>query len=467
MNLKGYCGSGNYKEVFDYNFKNVDSIENCKIFRYLVSVLAKMTKINSSIIFLEIKKYIMDCQEYYPDRINIEEEKEDSLTFYLRNYYYLITHQFKNSKKIKDNEEKGASIIIDDFYSSSLSHFYGEDLVENLKKSKYNVLIKKWNRLVSVNIIILVKSFFGYVTSAYFILRIKKKHKIALKSFFLGFITSYFTGLTIKKKYRPKVIISGNDNGFDIIKAKSAQAEIVLIQNGLRGVLSDSSYKYSDYYFSITGNKGNLVREETGCNLGEIYSFGSIRLHHFLKGKDVVLETVKYDILYIDWGNLKDTDNIFSNYYDIREEYKIIKLLNQLAEKSNYKIAYHCRYEEEVTDLKELGLFSEKIVYLKNKDVKVYDAIIKSSVVLSSGSTVSVEAMALNKKVGFINFSGNVYLNYLFRDLNKELVECKIGSFVDYLEKVSSEEVDYSAYINQNANYILDFISVINKIMEN
>ena len=69
--------------------------------------------------------------------------------------------------------------------------------------------------------------------------------------------------------------------------------------------------------------------------------------------------------------------------------------------------------------------------------------------------------MALGKKVGFINMSGNSCLNYPFRDLDIEYNLNSRISFEEYVTNLFNKTDDYKAYILQNKKYTKDMVEII------
>jgi len=290
---------------------------------------------------------------------------------------------------------------------------------------------------------------------------ITARHNIDVTSYIIRFFNEFLAGSSIKKYLRPKMIISGNDNGCPVIKSKAAAPEILLIQNGERNYSSDSSFKYSDYYVSMGTGKYVEARQKTGNIFKNVLPYGSLRLHNFVKASsgDPRKSSRLYDIVWISNWNLVKHADIYRSFYPIEAEYSAIRLINQIS--SLYNVAYYGRYQGETEDLKKLGLFSENVAYIRREDKSVYESIQESEIVLSTGSTVNLEAMALGKKVGFVNLSGNPYINYTYKDLSIEYNNVSSIPFADFISGIRARTSRYEEFISQNTDFVRDLCSAI------
>ena len=290
------------------------------------------------------------------------------------------------------------------------------------------------------------------------------------------FFSNYLSGLKIGKECQPRLVISGNDNGFSRIKAKSAGADIVLIQNGIRPPVGDSAFSYADHYFSMAAKKITDLRMGTGCIFKNVYFFGSLRLYNFLRSGQGVSRNgqILYDFLFVQAFEIPyaPDEKFYGNFYSTNNEIKLIKEVNKLASCGELKIAFQFRGKSTLEELKKLGLFSERITYIINKQQSVYASVLASDVVMSPISTLSLEAMALNKKVFFVNLSGNPEIFQDYKDLGVEYKKPEgfdasgdktyLG---DCINEVRKQSKDYKPYIFQNPEYVRDFAAVIDIIL--
>ena len=135
-----------------------------------------------------------------------------------------------------------------------------------------------------------------------------------------------------------------------------------------------------------------------------------------------------------------------------------------MADSGKYRIGYQTRKSSEVNELKDLGLYSEKIHYIDGNKQNLYISLMKSDLILSVNSSVNEEALGIGKKVGFVNVVGNEYLNYNFKCLNNEYNSKSNIPFNQFVEGLMDRE-DLEKYNCQNFRYIDDLISVIAKII--
>jgi hypothetical protein len=67
-----------YKEIFDHNLKTIDHIQDVEIFSKFIAMLVDITHIDYCVILAELKRSLMICKEYYPERL-----REKSLNIFL------------------------------------------------------------------------------------------------------------------------------------------------------------------------------------------------------------------------------------------------------------------------------------------------------------------------------------------------------------------------------------------------
>ena len=147
--------------------------------------------------------------------------------------------------------------------------------------------------------------------------------------------------------------------------------------------------------------------------------------------------------------------------YSLDAECEAIKLLIAYAEKNSVKIAYQCQFNDEVRELEEMGLKSTNINYITQQDQSVYVTLSQSRIVLSPYSTICTEAMKLGKKVGFVNLSGNDYINYAFKNLDIEFNLRSRISFEDFINKIENWQGNYGDFAVQDQMYIHSLLKII------
>jgi hypothetical protein len=459
LNLTPYTGPDEFAERFDHNLKEISGIEDDELFKNFSHFLSEFSGIDDEIVLLDIKRHLMNNYEYRPHELDPKLSNMLLIPYVLLS---LLGHLSLKKKELID-------VLIDDICPEAIETFYGRELVSGIEKD-HILLFASLRRFRKSRITHIARFMPGYLRCYLMCRRITKKHGVDLRRYLSLFFLSFIYGLALREDHNPKLVVSGDDNGISVIKAKAAGCKILLIQNGLRGYTSDGTFKYCDHYIAMGGKKVTDIRKHLGCVFKNTYYFGSLRLHNFLMSKEAVgAGNIVYDMLFVDSGFLlqdgkPNYDGYFKKFYPLDAELELIKRIKNLAETCDLKIAHHCRENEKaIEDLKKLGLFSEKITYLLKKNESVYEASLSSGLVASAFSTVGLEAMALHRTVVFINLSGNKYVNYLFRDLGIEYTEKNKTPLVEYLNVVRMQEKNYGEYITQNSNYVYDLIAIVKK----
>ena len=404
----------------------------------------------------------MNNYSYFPYHLRV---KRGNLLLYVR---FIVAH-FLHSFKSKPRHSKEIDIIVDDWSNGVVSHFYGEEIISRLGQS-YRYDIIRFSRIRGVNLKHVFQQLFNFFKCMFLAESIIRKHKMDLREYVFAFFSEFMSGQAIRETYKPKLVITGHQNGFSSIKAKAAGAEIILIPNGLFGYFGDTSFKYADYFISIGAKYFIEAALKFGCVFKNIYSFGPLRVYNFnQKTKNREFKVI-YDLLWVGFGT-----DLLSNYsregYTIKAEHEAIKLINKYASKG-WKVAYHCRHEDDVEKLGELGLLSDKIDYLpptysktSKKTKNIYEAVRESGLIMSSLSGVCHEAYALGKKMAFVNLSGNSYLNYPYRSANVEYDLSSKTSFDEFVERIKNKNIDRKDYVEQNHNYIEDLFSIVDNVL--
>lgn len=458
IELVDYTLPKEYGKSFEANIIRINEISNDENLIKLVNILNDSTKIEKEIIFLDLKRFLMVFDEFRKKRL-YRWYWNYLILFVI--FLKLIIRMFKKFNLSKSD------VIIDDWSIGVIENFYGKEFITRIK-NLFSCSVLDFGKIFKINIIDSIKCSKGFIASYFYSLYLSSIYKKNIAYYVCWFFADYLSGLWIKKNLKPKIVVSGNDNGPNLIRTKAAGAKIILIQNGNRPPLSDSCFLYADCYFSMYGEKTNKMRiDMTKCLFKKAYSFGSIRFHNYYKKQ--AESKCYYDILYISTlsQNSSDYDNIYGHHYPLKSEYEAIRLFNDnIAKKNKYKIAYYCRYYEEEADLKSKGLYCDYIEYIPYEPGNVYNFIAKSEIISSSCSTACLEAMSLGKKIVLINLSENNYLNYYYKDLEIEYNNNITISLDKFFEEIKNREFNYKDYIVQNPKYIDDVIICIAQILD-
>lgn len=456
MTFKQYNKPSEYSETVRFNFNQIDGLEKNNNFIRLAGELSSATKIDYKIILITLKRFLMTSHEYYPDHLkrNIK-NRLISFSFIIWSIKTLI-----KSGRQAGKEKSG--IILDNWAYGVMDNFYGKYLVAELK-GHYKCKIIDFNYFNRIKIDNAIKYFPGFKNCLKINKLLQKSQKIDLSLYIYEFFKQFLTGLEIRELFRPEWIISGNDNGLSRVKAVSSGAKLLLIQNGSRLFTSDGCFLYSDIYISMGSGKFLESASERGCIFSRVFSYGSLRLYNYLNThnhKDDEDHEV-YDVLYVSAWHQSDWDKYY--HYSREAEEKNILLLIEAAENSNLRFAYRCRYDNEIEHLLKAGLVSDKIFYIPFRGINIYDTLIKSRLVLSAFSTSGLEAMGINKKVGFINQSGNQELNSVYSDLKIEYTGENENSLLEFIDKMLKRKIEYNDYIIQNQSFVKAVVKIIDK----
>ena len=455
VNLKRYADETTYVETFGDNLSSIKDLEKDPLIRDLIITLSQGSGIDCELVRIDLQRFLMHHLESSPGYL----EKKASNHLLLPLFFgYMLTRL-----SIRKNARTG--LMLDAWYSGSEDTFFGARMTSALKE-KHCCSILQFTKLKGIRPIDLFKSMPLYVKCIAKCGKISRTHNFDLSRYVGMFYVNYLAGLKIRKECASSLIISGNDNGFPLIKAKAAGAKVMLIQNGMRPYLGSSTFAYADHYFSMGAEKINEARKEMGCVFKNVYFFGSLRLHNFLSSEkgasDAGERRILYDIMFVDGFDLPGIDEAFEKIYSIENEKKLIGMLNDMASTGEFRIAFQLRGDKTVDDLKNFGLFSEHINYISGREQSIYTTLLSSEVVLTGLSTVGLEAMALNKRVCYANLSGNARIAYEYRDLNIEYREGP-GSLSDYIKELMKQDKDYRKYIIQNPRYVDDLLSIVDR----
>jgi hypothetical protein len=429
-----------------------------------VYYLSIISGIKRQVIFIDLKKFIAEQLEYYAAKTSPTSfvcEKIKGLNVLVK-----VSNMVKIFLKIimakKPDGSRPVDVLVDEWSPGVLDNFYGAEFFALLKRDFQYQTVSLSSKIPLGKLRILKYAlYFPFIYP--FALWLSKKHDINLWLYLMSFFTRMLWGFSLKDIYKPKIIISGNDNNFPSITGMAAGCKIYLIQNSEMCPCSVYSFRYADILFSM----GNLEKmdliEPTGCCFKQIKPLGSIRLHNSLRNKNNDKDVKLHDVLWISDLEIEndECDGIFSKYYPITAEYEAIKLLNFLAINTDLRIAYKCRTDEEKTFLSIREMLSDRIRVIGRSEENTYETICKAGLILSAHSSVIVEAMGMGKKCGYVNLSGNKYINYGVRNLNLEFTSNSGEGFISYVNKITNSTPDYKGLYRQDEKYIESMFNII------
>lgn len=454
--LKEYSLPKEYPRDYSYNFHAVNGIQNDVLLNSFVRDLSCFSGVPYEIILTDLKNYLMIRHEYYFGVLDVN----------IRNVLLLPKFILSFVKNAVAKKYGTADLILDIWFPNAIRDFYTTELEAGLLK-EHKCLFVDFNSIIYAKPRYFFKFLIPFVLSFFRCSGIIKKHNLDLRPYVYLFFKKLLIGLTIKQVIKPKLIISGNDNGFVSIIAKMAGAELMFIQNGRRSLASHFAFKYADHYVAMTDIYRRISSGLTNDIFKNIYNFGSIRLYENLK-KNSNGSRISYDLLWVSSltalpGGVLQKSN-WSHYYDDESECAAIKIINNFSQKSNLRIAYQCKTDYEIEELEKAELKSDKIFYFTPSMQNTYKTLFQSKAVLTPVSTVCLEAMGIGKKVGFVNLSGNDFLNLYFKDLDIEFNQESTVTFECFIDKIMNQQLDYKAYFFQNQNYITDLLDIIKKV---
>jgi hypothetical protein len=457
MRLLRYTVQSEYGKIYEHNLRFIESFGQEELFAQLADYLSTSTAIERRIIVADLKRHILVNNELYFRSFSAQPPYLLLVIFYYVLKCLVTVLYCKPPSKV--------TIIVDQWAPGVVKRFYGEEFVKAMQSSGTTAFMP-FSKSGSINFLSFLrtlKSFFGSLAIAW---RIYFKYRINLASYLQSFFHYYLQGETLARLAEPKLIISGNDNGFPVIKAKAAKAKIMLIQNALRPIISDSCFKYADYYVSLEDTEMSAVRrEKTGCVFDTVLPFGSLYMYNAIDKQ--MHYDIRYDIVYASTADITsdEYEKQYGHWYSLSSERQVLKLLNAFAQQSELKIAFKCRYAGETDDLRRCGLISEKITYIAHDQESVYKTIVQSKLLLSSMSTTVWEAILLGRKSACINLSGNDYLNYFYKRFHNEFTPQLGIPFNEFIAQILAHDIDYAHDAVQNPHFIKDIGTIVAQVI--
>ena len=283
-------------------------------------------------------------------------------------------------------------------------------------------------------------------------------------------VNSAFLGLQIKlanlqyylfseifSKTMPKVIISLNPTvAFEV--AKGLGIKTIMFQHGLVGDRIPVVWPYVSDYIIIWGEiwRENFLKNTDGTV--EIKSLGNPRFDSLVKtsGRSVENKTQKKkNVVYISaGGDYNEYTRVFFG--------AIEKIFGKLDDKINLIIKLHPREDIDSKKIFKKCINKEifnKLIFIKEEPID--EVILESEVVILFSSTVILEAIALQKPVLRINFTGYPVLDY--DDFSKFGLDDAIFNpqeLLDNMEKCLNDDDNYrKIMIKKQNNFLNKYIS--------
>jgi len=470
IKLRPYDSIPNYPEIFESNAKVIDSLQDYELIRKLISSLAVETGIDEALVSLSLKQFLVNF-EYFPEYIDqapghADTKQSSAGSGKIQKYVRLVAKAVKLLFGNLVKRRNKLDVIIDDWSENVISNFYGKEMMSGMKMFRHKAL--QVIGIKNINIIDLIKRQLNINRVKLLVQEIKKEHALNLSRFVSWFFNCYYSGIAIKSKYSPKIIVSGNYNDFPFITGVASGAKILTIANARHTTSSCMTYEFADYHIAQARIDLMGVIERTRCSFGQLFCYGSLRLHNYNHENKNAKHEIEYDILWIseyEFDN-KDLDERWKGYFSTGPEEETIKMLNYYAGRKDLKIAYKCRKIGEIEKLKERGLLSNKIKYIGRWEQNTYGCMQKARLVLSSVSSAVNEAILAGTEGAYVNLTGNDYLNDDVRDLEIEYTVNSSISIDEFISKHINEKRDYKRYFWQNPNYVQDALKIISSVVK-
>jgi len=282
-----------------------------------------------------------------------------------------------------------------------------------------------------------------------------KWEKINLKFFFLTY------HLSVIQFLKPQKIITFEDNSayFSWFSDKYKKSTFYAIQNGYRSPheLKNIAKLSIKNYLCFGENSVKQLREY-GHVVEKSYYIGSFRSLLFTENFNYDNKNI-FDICLISQHSEKQ----ISEWTSLWENLTIVDTyLNKFLKKNpNLKFCIVCRYKAGTSG----GIFEESyfkktygnlVKIIPNETNSAYKTILNSKIVISTFSTCGIEAVALNKRVLFCDFSKDCEFTN-FKNGIWILKERSYESFSSRLELLNSMNDD--DYSNSTESYFNEIIN--------
>lgn len=394
--LCAFTAPDRYEVDFGRNLDVVARVSERPAFDVLIGDVATALGLPAEVVGQSLRRHLLTAWEYRPETLRRRSAASARATALLA----------MRARRGGFHANPG-SVLVDCWYPGAEDTFYGRGLLarlgdvgpvdlrdlsggRDLDRGDVLRVLVRWPRLEAAA------------------RRLRRAEGIDCMAWLQGAVAQALVGRALAARGAPAAIVSGNDNGFPVLLAVAAGAPLVLVQNGLRARLSDSAFLWADHYLALAGPAFDDEHTAVHSRFGTIEHVGSLRLQHALGAAPVLDEEARHDVLFVSSLEPRgaDFETVFGAYYRNEAELQAIAAVNRLAERG-LRVAHYPRFFGESDALAATGLRSPVVEYLLRSDGGAYTAAATSRVVLSTGSTVSVEAAAMGRPVGCIELSGN------------------------------------------------------------
>ncbi len=436
-----------FKKVKKINNKIKNNIKESNL-RFLIYKFSEIFKIPKFVVENEVKQIISRNYDYKNDKIL----KIKSFKNFIQNFFFtlgisiliLITFFFK--KKI--TKRKKFEIIIDGAIKE-YEAFHFNEIAKNFKKvcflSKKNFLKNKniyyfnyQNFFITNN----SYSFFVRLKFLYFVFLVLISSIIYLKNFYFIFFDLIYKLLkynfvfnsVISKSYIQSKFYDTSALKNYLFKTNGGKITSCTQKNLLEVGLS--SFIYTDVFFSIGKNTGNLLKKLDG-NCKKIFPVGSLYMEAdwFKKRKDLK-KVEKVDLLIVGINTvlrhykLHITESFDKNYY------KFIKwaaIFSKKFPKLKIVIKHHGNFPH---DPKEHAIIKNSNIKIQvtNKSINgSYAYAFKSKVLCSFGSTMIFELLGHNIPGFYVDPN---YENQQFFELLPQSKKWRLNTYNKFEKKI-------------------------------
>lgn len=447
-----YRSPDQYDAVFGECLSWVNALMKEASVARLIAVVSTRLNFPADWVEASFKRQLMIRSEFFPQRL-----LPRSLFLDL----FRLLAYLRQARFIKAlNAGEGARVIFDEWYAGAGETFYGRHLREEVSKATSTASIN-----LSANgpfdFADLLKHLPAILQCLVQAARASGRTRLNLLALVVSCVTEFLSGLTIRKQLHPKVIVTGNDNGFPALKAAAAGANLIRIQNGVRSRSSDGMSIAADVYVGMGGSRFLSHAEELGWKIGKWLPFGSLRLATYLEDASRTQNAsgnsndYSYKYLYIGtWTKVPQAVlQNYLHYFPIEAEAKAIQQFNTLATAAE-RAAFVCLNAQEVETLKRMHLWSPNVDYYWGTSPSSYGLICNSDVVLSTGSTLGWEKLMLGGLSIFFEFADNKR-NAYFSDIGLDCSTAPgdLAAFIRTARETSRGQIK-NFVAEQNPDYI-------------
>jgi hypothetical protein len=459
--FRPYTVSTEYASIFEANYGLSIKLVEDKRFRPLFAALANASdrSIGEADLKLAFRRLLLSTIRFHYAQLDRSGVSRQVARIAARCFIGICLWVFRRPREIRRRD----IIMVDEWYSGAIDTFYSRELLDGLEGAG---TVLRFNfgafRFPHVSFPFALRYAAASITALRFSWRMLAEYGVQPMAVVELLLFALMKGEALKKDYAPRAILSGNDNGFSGLMAKAAGARLVLVQNGMRDV-HDVVGLACDAYVGILGEAQRRFYESLGANIGEYYGLGSIRLSNFLR-RTTGEATEEWDVLYIGTGIFPSfiEDHVYSAYYSPEAELTLIHLINGLAEDCGLRVAAHFAYSTELEYLRAHGIISPQVTCLCREETSVYALMRRCSTVVTSFSTVGVEALALSGRAVFVNLSGNATINAPLRGSGLEFPGCDsraLASFIEAQRKAGRATTDIAPLTPDLAEKIASIVS--------